>query len=67
VPSWADDYARRQRERLAARAGAEHATQELAAAIDAGDAAYRRLRHRLDYYGTSLEAARVRLCVPVDR
>jgi hypothetical protein len=38
----------------------------LAAAIDVGDADYRRLRQALDDYGTRLEAVRARL-VPAPR
>jgi len=36
-------------------------TLELTAAIDGGDAAYRRLRLRLDKYGTRLDAVHARL------
>jgi hypothetical protein len=37
----------------------------LASAIDDGDAGYRRLRRRLDGYGTRLDATRARLHVDV--
>jgi hypothetical protein len=60
-PGRAEDHARWQRERAEARNRAEDATRDLAAAIDAGDAGYRRLRHGLDDYSTRLEAVRVRL------
>jgi hypothetical protein len=62
VPSRAEDHARWQRERAEARARTKRGTRELAAAIDVAEASYRRLRHRLDDYGASLEAVRVRLC-----
>ncbi len=57
----AEDHARWQHERADAR---DHATQvelELTDAIEVGDAAYRRLRRRLDEYGTRLDAVHARL------
>lgn len=65
-PSRAEDHARWQHERAEARSRATDATRELAAAIDVGDADYRRLRQGLDDYGTRLEAVRARL-VPAPR
>jgi hypothetical protein len=57
-PRRAEDFARRRRERVEARAHAQHAARDLAAAIDVGDAGYRRLRRRLDDFGTRLEVVR---------
>jgi hypothetical protein len=57
--TWAEECSRRRREHLADHARTEHAARELTAAIDAGDAGYRRLRRRLDAYGTRLSAVRV--------
>lgn len=65
-PSWAEEHARRQRERAEARSRTKDVTRELEDAIEAGDAGYRRLRRKLDDYGTRLEAVRVRL-VPAPR
>jgi hypothetical protein len=61
TPSRADDHARWQRERAEARAHTKQVTQELADAIDVGDAACRRLGRRLDAFGTRLDAVRARL------
>jgi hypothetical protein len=61
TPSRAEDHARRQCERAEARLDAKRLTRELAVAIDAGNAGYGRLRHRLDDYSTRLEAVRSRL------
>lgn len=61
VPTWAADYARRQRERAESRARAKRSARALAAAIAAGEADYRGLRRRLDRYGARLAAVRVRL------
>jgi hypothetical protein len=63
---WAEDHARRLRERTEARSRTKKVTRELAATIDAGEAGYRRLRQDLDDYGTRLDAVRVRL-VPAPR
>ena len=41
--------------------GPRQVTLELTAAIDVGDAAYRRLRLRLDKHGTRLHAVHARL------
>jgi hypothetical protein len=60
-PSRAEDHARWQRERAEARSRTKDGTRELAAAIDAGEAGYRRLRRDLLDYGTSLDAVRARL------
>jgi hypothetical protein len=61
-PRRAEDFARWQRERAEARAHNRHAASELAAAIDVGDAGYRRLRRRLDDFGTRLEVVRAAQC-----
>jgi hypothetical protein len=65
-PSRAEDHARWQRERVEVRSRSKDVARELAAAIDAGEDGYRRLRQDLDDYGTRLEAVRVRL-VPAPR
>jgi hypothetical protein len=57
----APDHARWQRERADARARESRLTDDLAAAIDVGDARYLRLRGGLDDYGARLEAVRSRL------
>jgi hypothetical protein len=57
-PSWAQDFARRRRERAEAQADAKLEARELAAAIEADDAGYRRLSRRLDAFGARLEAVR---------
>jgi hypothetical protein len=57
-PSRAEDHARWQAERLDAEWRQEQHLRELAAAIDVGDAAYRRLCERLDDFDTRLAAAR---------
>jgi hypothetical protein len=62
-PSRADNCARWRRERADSRSRANRSTRALAAAIDVGDARYRRLCRRLDDYGTRLGAARVKLHV----
>jgi hypothetical protein len=59
-PAWADAFARRRRERAEARTNAEQEARELAAAIEAGDAGYRRLCRRLDDFGARVEAVRAR-------
>ena len=61
APSRAEDHTRWQRERVGARDRTRQVTLELTAAIDVGDAAYRRLRLRLDKYGTRLDAVHARL------
>jgi hypothetical protein len=61
APTRAEDHARWQRERADARARERRLTDDLAAAIDAGDDRYLRLRRGLDDYGTRLEAVRSRL------
>jgi hypothetical protein len=60
-PSWAEDHARRRRERTEARRRTKDATRELTVAVDAGEAGYRRLRRELEDYGSRLEAVRSRL------
>jgi hypothetical protein len=60
-PSPAENHARWTRERIEARGRTKDATRELAAAMDAGETGYRRLRQGLDAYGTRLEAVQVRL------
>jgi len=57
-PSWAEDFARRRRERAEAQADAKLEARELAAAIEADEAGYRRLSRRLDAFGSRLEAVR---------
>ena len=57
----AEDHARWQHERGDARDHAAQVELELTDAIDVGDAAYRRLRRRLDEYGTRLDAVHARL------
>jgi len=64
--SRAEEHARWQRERAEARSRTKDVTRELANAIDAGEAGYRRLRQDLEDYGTRLDAVRVRL-VPAPR
>ena len=61
LPSRAADHARWQAERLDARRRQKQQLRELAAAIDVGDAAYRRLRDRLDDFGTRLAVVRLTL------
>jgi hypothetical protein len=61
APSRAENHARWQRERAGARDRSKQVTLELTAAIDVGDAAYRRLWLRLDEYGTRLDAVHARL------
>jgi hypothetical protein len=61
APSRAEEHTRWQRERAGARDRTTQVTLELTAAIDVGDAAYRRLRLRLDEYGTRLDAVHARL------
>jgi hypothetical protein len=61
VPSRAENHARRQRERAEAHSRTQHAVCALDTAIEVGERSYRRLRHRLDDYGTKFEAARSRL------
>jgi hypothetical protein len=58
---WAEDHARRLRERAEARSRSKDVTRELAAAIDAGEAGYQRLSQDLADYGTRLDAVRARL------
>jgi len=53
-PSRAEDHARRQAERLDARRRQERHLRELVAAIEAGDAAYRRLCDRLAAFDARL-------------
>jgi hypothetical protein len=60
-PSRAEDHARWQHERTDARDRDRQVELELADAVEAGDAAYRRLRRRLDEYGTRLDAVHARL------
>ena len=68
LPSRAEDHARWQAERLDARRRQKQQLHELAAAIDVGDAAYRRLRERLDDFGTRLAVVRLTLnTTPADR
>ena len=50
-----------QAERLDANRREKQQLRELAAAIDVGDAAYRRLRDRLDDFGTRLAVVRLTL------
>jgi hypothetical protein len=52
----AEDHERWRRERDAARAHARVVRRGLDDAIAVGDRRYRRLRHRLDDYGTHLDA-----------
>jgi len=58
LPSRAEDHARWRAERLDAKRRQKQQMRELAAAIDAGDAAYRRLRDRLDDFSIRLAAVR---------
>jgi hypothetical protein len=60
-PSRAEDHGRWQRERAEAHSRTKQAVRELDTAIEVGRRSYRRLRHRLDDYGTRLEAVRSRL------
>ena len=61
LPSRAEDRARWQAERLDAKRRQKQALRELAAAIDVGDAAYRRLCDRLDEFGARLALVRLTL------
>ena len=61
IPSRAENHARWQRERAEAHSRTKRAVRELDTAIEVGDRNYRRLRHRLNDYGTQLEAVRSRL------
>ena len=61
LPSRAEDHARWQAERLDAKRRQKQQLRGLAAAIDVGDAAYRRLRDRLDDFGTRLAVVRLTL------
>jgi hypothetical protein len=60
-PSPAENHARWKRERAEARSETKDAEQELAAAVAAGVATYRRLRRGLDDCGARLDAVRVDL------
>ena len=60
-PSRAQDHARWQRERAADGRRARRLADELAGAIEVGDAGYRRLDRRLDDYGARLAVVRLRL------
>jgi hypothetical protein len=55
-PTRAEDCARWQRERTEAHALTVHSTRDLATTIAVGEAGYRRLRQRLDDFGTRLAA-----------
>ena len=57
-PSWAEDFARRRRERAEAQAHAGQEARELAAAIEADDVRYQRLSRRLEAFGSRLEVVR---------
>ena len=61
LPSRAEQRARWWAERLDANRRQKQQAGELAAAIDDGDAAYRRLRERLDDFGTRLAVVRLTL------
>ena len=61
LPSRAEDHVRWQAERLDANRRRKQRLRELAAAIEIGDAAYRRLRDRLDDFGTRLAVVRLTL------
>ena len=61
LPSRAENHARWQAERLDAERRRKRQLRELAAAIDVGDAAYRRLYDRLDDFGTRLVKVRLTL------
>jgi hypothetical protein len=61
APSRAEDHTRWLCERAEARDRARQVTRELTAAIDLGNAGYRRLRLRLDAYGARLDAVHARL------
>jgi hypothetical protein len=68
LPSRAENHAHWQRERAEAHSRTKRAhsrtkraVRELDTAIEVGDRCSRRLRHRLNDYGTQLEAARSRL------
>jgi hypothetical protein len=61
LPSRAEQCARWRAERLDANRRQKRQARELAAAIDVGDAAYRRLRQRLDDFGTRLAVVRLTL------
>jgi hypothetical protein len=56
----ADDYARWRHERVEGHARTERSARALAAAIDDGDARYRRLRGRLDDFGIRVAAVHMR-------
>ena len=58
LPSRAEDHARWQAERHDAKRRQKQHLRELAAAIETGDAAYRRLCDRLDDFGTRLAVVR---------
>jgi len=58
LPSRAEDHARWQAERHDAKRRQKQHLRELAATIETGDAAYRRLRDRLDDFGTRLAVVR---------
>jgi hypothetical protein len=67
-PSWAEDHARRQAERLEAKRRRAQHLRELVAAIEVGEAAYRRLCDRLDDFDERLKAVRRTLnATPADR
>jgi len=61
LPSRAEQHARWRAERLDANRRQKEQARELAAAIDVGDAAYRRLRQRLDDFATRLAVVRLTL------
>ena len=61
LPSRAESHARWQAERSDAERRQQQAGRELATAIGAGDAAYRRLSDRLEDFGARLAAARLTL------
>ena len=61
LPSRAEDHARWQAERRDAERRQRQQLRELTAAIDVGDAAYRRLYDRLDDFGTRLVKVRLTL------
>ena len=64
LPSRAEEQARWQSDRLDAERRRKQALSELAAAIEVGDAAYRRLRERLDDFSTRLALVRLTLSAP---
>jgi hypothetical protein len=61
VPCRAEDLARRRAQRLDAERRRRQELRELAAAIDRGDAAHRRLCERLDEFGARLAVVRLTL------